>query len=235
MLKESAGKAKVSRGLDHKKLGSGGMMFVLGKGETKQIQFLQELDSIAEYEVHSAKNENDKFRYVPCMERKCPLCKDDNPDVAKTSYRFAINVWNHTDGEVQVLEGGKLLGLQIFQRWETAEEKKPGSFRSRVFDIKKNVGGRFVTYDLAYDPETAGVELEGKRKHDLEEYVNRQMSRFYGTEEDTLTDDDPEPVKERPLKSVAKAEDPEDDLLDSLDDFPPDPDEDIPSPKRRKE
>lgn len=197
MAKKEKLKAKASKGLSpmlHKGLndkrmasGSGNNMAVRYKtGETIEAQFAVDPDDFLEYDLHrfqSGKGKNAKWNYVPCAGEGCPLCDDEDPEVSKTTYRFAAPIWSFADKEMKVLEGPKTLAQQIGRKFKRAEKKKKGSFVKKTYDISK-----LDTVPVSYETEEGDskpVDLKGKTLPDLTAFVTSQMTRYYG---DDMTD-----------------------------------------------
>lgn len=234
--------AKIRKGMKKENVensAGSGKMFFLKRGEEKTIQFLQSPSEFFEFDTHSFEDES-VWQYVPCLAKNCPLCAEDDPDISKTSYRWVANVWNHNDKKIQVLENGRQLGEKVMTRFE----KKPKSFVKRVFDIKKSSGKGQVTYDLdSGDDPAIDPEKVKKKLWDLEEYVQEQVSKYYGSDdEDDLTEDeDEEEVEAEEDEDIEDSEEEDDDeeddeeeeeeedtialLKDSLDDFSDDDEE----------
>lgn len=231
----------INRGMTKSKIQTraSGIFFWLRKGEVKPIQFLETPEQFVEYYVHQFQDEEDRWRYIPCLVKRCPLCREEG-EAGKRRYRFATNVWNVLERKVQILEGGTQLGALILQRYE----RRPSSFLDRIFDLGK-LGRTPVMYDLV-PTEDRGLDESKRRQlklHDVESYIQDQAIQYYGQgdedeereiphdekedeEEDilTLTDKDDE-------EEEAEEEEIDEAWLDSLDEFLEDEEESPKSPR----
>lgn len=214
---------KMFKGLDKKRIekkgGGAGKRLVLDKNKTLPIQFLTKPEEFIEYEIHVFQ-EDGRWEFIPCAGDACPLCVDDDSDRAKTSYRFACNVYNLKDKKVQILEGPKDLAGRIFYRYE----RKPKQFLKRTFELTK-FGGPPVTYDFQAG-EDDPVQLSGLKAHSLEEYLKDEMKRYFGEDLEAVTSSSLEDDDDLDDDLEAEDDDIEDDDDDDLDDDDEDEDED---------
>lgn len=198
MAKVSPGlKPKIFKGLSKKRMGrGGGYKFPRVRFEDDKavvVQFFDppvtESEGFLEFDQHQWR-EGGNWNYVPCAGKKCPLCEDDDDDVAKVRYRFCALVYNLKAKEVQVMEGPTTLAQQIERRY--AKRKK--SFLKRTWDITR-MSGQPTRYDVDSGDDDP-VSLKAKKRLNLEEYVTEAMQRFFGddvpskTSRTALDDDD---------------------------------------------
>lgn len=172
--------AKVYSGLSKSRIAqraaSNTPRLILDKGQTKTIQFLDSPATMKEYDTHSFR-EKGGWKYVPCLEGKCPLCEDEEREVSKTSYRFLANVWSFKDKKVVVLEGGVELSEKILSRFD----RKKKFFMKRTWDITKMSGER-VTYDIDQGEKAVLKDTSDLKLYDLDDYIAAQLQRYYGTD-----------------------------------------------------
>lgn len=146
------------------------------KGQTVPMQFCTTPDEFEEGECHIFR-ENGMWKFIPCADEGCPLCGSDDPEQARTSYRFWANVYNHETKKVEILEGGGNLAIHVHQKYN----RKPSVFCSRVFDLTM-----FPTKPVSFSLERAEEEaLKGSRlakleQHDLIQYMVDEMQAYYG-------------------------------------------------------
>lgn len=174
------------------KQGSGKRLF-LPKGKTVPVVFLTGPDQMKEYDQHVWK-EGSKWKFVPCVEQEdgeCPFCSDDDPQVAKTSYVFAANVWDVKNKCVRVMTGPTKLSMLVLKRYKSRKKQ----WLKTVFDVTQmNVTP--VQYDIdATDEDLPRIKGD---LYDLEEFVQEEFDNFMGNEKvkntsksrSTLDDDD---------------------------------------------
>lgn len=160
--------------------GGGGVRVMFKEGETVPLQFLQEPDSFREYDMHSFREGPKQFVSVPCAGDDCPLCEDDDDDISKTSYQFVCNVYNLKERKVQVCRGGKDIAGKIMLRYE----RKPDRFLKRVFDVTA-MPGNFRTYDVSL-AEEAPVKTANLKLIDLDEWLVKEATEYYGDDRDIV-------------------------------------------------
>lgn len=187
--KKKKGKSKKSSGLsvrtfgglnkkNYTKKGGFGDFVKMDQGDTVLVQFVANIDDDEwwkEIEQHVFK-EKGKWQYVPCLGDNCPLCEDDDPDVAKTSYRFFTVVYDFGEKRLAILEGPKDLSGRIAFRYE----KKKKSFLTRTWDISK-----LKTQPVSYDVESADkkakeIDEEKLKAFDLDKMIQSKAERYFG-------------------------------------------------------
>lgn len=159
--------------------------------ETVSVQFFGDITdetAFKEFDQHQWRDKN--WNYVACLGKNCPLCDDEDEDVAKARYRFVALVYNLEEKQVQVLEGPGTLAQRIILKYE----KRKKSFLRRVWDIT-----RLDTTPTSYDVDTSDedpVDLKGKKKLDLQAYIDESAKRYFGKDvprggsKSALDDDD---------------------------------------------
>lgn len=151
---------------------------VVKAGDTVTVQFLEVPDDMKEFDQHQFRDRNRWF-YVPCAGKNCPLCDDEDPDVAKVNYRFICNVWNFKTKRVEILEGPKTLAGRIQFRWE----RKKKSFLKRTYDVSK-----FDTQPVEWDCDSGdedalpAAKVAKLKKFDLEDDITQSMARYFDSE-----------------------------------------------------
>lgn len=210
---------------NYTKKGNFGDFVKMDVGDTVLVQFVANIDDDQwwkEIEQHVFK-EKGKWQYVPCLGDNCPLCQDDDPEVAKTSYRFFTVVYDFAEKRLAILEGPKDLSGRIAFRYE----KKRKSFLSRTWDVSK-----LKTTPVSYDVESADkkakeIDEEKLATFDLDKMLHAKAVRYFGEDldaakkgskksaldddddEDAIDDeydqDDLEEMSMKELKRVAKA------------------------------
>ena len=104
------------RGMDpDRNVGGGGNFAPRAKlkgGDSGVFQFLAAPGdpAIVEIEEHQWK-EKGRWNYVPCLGDGCPLCDDSDPDVAKTSYKVYVPVYDFSQKKAVLLSGPKTLQI----------------------------------------------------------------------------------------------------------------------------
>lgn len=203
----------------------------LDKGKTVTVQFLfpiNDTDNWKEIDQHQFQERN-RWNYVPCLGDDCPLCADDDRDVAKTTYRFLTNAYDLENKRIAVLEGPKDLSGRIAARFTTlAKKKKSKLFTKKTYDISK-----MDTTPVSYDVETSDDDpvpekrIDLKKCIDLDAYILEQAKRYFGDdmpssgksskrsamddeddeeyEEDEYDEDDLEEMDKSELRKIAKA------------------------------
>jgi hypothetical protein len=195
-------------GLSKKRMekGQASNRLILKQGKTQTVQFLDTPDEMKEFDMHQFQD-GGKWNYVPCAGDDCPLCEDDDPDVARTRYRFICNVYSFSDKAVRVMNGPKDLSGRIMQRYERLRKSAGGSrkkaakrFLSKTYDVTQ-LNTQPVTYDVeAADDEP--VQTDKLKKLDLEAYIINDMKRYFGADGmpdgggKTAMDDDDEDEQE---------------------------------------
>lgn len=183
--------AKTYKGLSKKRMDAakgGGVRFKFKRGEPQPIMFFETPDEMRELDQHQFQDEG-RWQYVPCTGEECPLCEDEDEDVAKTRYRFACNVYNLEEKKVQVLEGPRDLAHRIAFRYE----RKPSRFLKRVYDVTQ-FDGTPISYQIDLADEEP-VRISNKKPHDLDKYIDKAIEFYYGDKKpkkDSLEDDDEE-------------------------------------------
>lgn len=176
-------KAKTYSGLNKDRMASNAFFqdrVNFKKGDSFEGQFLTGIDGFMEYDIH-AFQEKGKWRFIPCAGEDCPLCEDDDPQVSKTSYRACCNVWHSKEKKVMILEGPKDLFSRIATRYKrfAKDAKSRKKWTRTVFEISK-----FATSPISHDVEASdrkAVDPEGLKLHDLQAYVDGEMTRYYGS------------------------------------------------------
>lgn len=184
--------AKSFKGLSKKRMkqkGSVGVSLWLKAGAIVPVQFLTDPEDMLEYDQHIWQV-GKTWNFVPCSGDGCPLCEDDDDDISGTSYGFACNVYNLKDKKVQVLTGSKTLAQLIWYRYE----RKPARFTKRVFELTRFEGSP-AQFDVSPGDE-APVQIAKFKKqlHNLDDYLDSEIQRYFGDEAPTATalDDDDE-------------------------------------------
>jgi len=180
MAKNAARKglsAKTFKGLSKKRMEKGAgnsLRLRLEKNKSHPVQFLETPDEMVEFDQHQFQDGN-RWQYVPCTGEGCPLCDDDDRDVSRVRYRFITNVYSLKERKVLVMEGPKDLAQRVAFRYE----RKPGSFKKRVFDVTM-----FDSNPVSYQVELAEeepVRVKSDQRHDLEKYITDALERYYGS------------------------------------------------------
>lgn len=160
-------------------------------GETVSLQFfgpINDENAFKEFDQHQWRDKN--WNYVACLGKNCPLCDDEEADVAKARYRFVALVYNLGDKQVQILEGPGTLAQRISLKYE----KRPKTFVKKVWDIT-----RLDTVPTSYDVDTSDedpIAISGKKRLDLQAYIDESASRYFGKDipkggaKSALDDDD---------------------------------------------
>lgn len=161
-----------------------GVAAIIKTGSTIPVQFLQKVEDFVEYDNHNWREGKD-WIYVPCAGDKCPLCDDESDEISKKTYRFATNVYNLEARKVQVLEGPKTLARLIYHRYD----RNPAQFQKRVYEVTK-LATQPISYIVDRAEEERTVATKGLKLHDLEEYVLKNMQRYYGDEMPAADADD---------------------------------------------
>lgn len=151
------------------------------KGGTLPVQFLQTPDEFLVYQEHSWQ-EDGKWHFVPCLGEDCPLCEDESDDRRKRGYQWACNVFNHQLKKVQVFKGGKDLGNRIY----TKHEKKPTMFTKRVWEVTKFATSP-ITFEVGISEDDKPIDVSEQKLIDLEEWLTKEVSDFYGEDEPTAS------------------------------------------------
>lgn len=144
--KRFKGKATLSPqihgGLSEDRMKSGGGKFAerveVKTGGLARVQFLtdpSDPNGFVEIDQHQFKA-NGRWNYIACGGKGCPMCKDDDPDVAKINYRFFAVVYDFSKKKVAILEGPKTLSQKIFKAWKRNKKK----FTSTVYEVSKEAG-----------------------------------------------------------------------------------------------
>ena len=133
---------QIHGGLNEDRMKSGGGKFAerveVKTGGMKRVQFLtdpSDPNGFVEIDQHQFKA-NNRWNYIACGGKGCPMCKDDDPEVAKINYRFFAVVWDFSKKKVAILEGPKTLSQKIFKRWKSNKRK----FTSTVYEVSKEAG-----------------------------------------------------------------------------------------------
>lgn len=188
---------------NYTKKGGFGDFVKMDVGDTVLVQFVADISDDEwwkEIEQHVFK-EKGKWQYVPCLGDNCPLCEDDDPEVAKTSYRFFTVVYDFGEKRLAILEGPKDLSGRIAFRYE----KKKKSFLSRTWDVSK-----LKTQPVSYDVESADkkakeIDEEKLKAFDLDKMIQAKAERYFG--EDLAGNK----KSKKPKKSALDDDDDEDD------------------------
>lgn len=183
------------------------------KGTSHVLQFITGLDEFLEYEQHVFRDDEGRWRFVPCGGEDCPLCHDEREDVARTSYSFACLVWNFREKRVMILAGGKKLGLKIYQKWEKCGANANARIRNkkfvqRVYEITAlptNPADWIVDLEpdvRPKDPKILQAQAKKKDAPDLEAYVKEEMEFYFGNSmpKASSLDEDDEDEWDRPRK-----------------------------------
>jgi hypothetical protein len=157
------------------------------KGKSYPVQFVADPGDgtqFIEFWQHQFRD-GQGWKYVPCLEADCPLCKDEDEEVRKRRYRFVTNLYSMRDKKIVILEGPKDLSSRIFRRWESAhkaaESKKKGKakpFTERIYGLTQN-DTQPVTYDVEELTDEDSKKLNPKEFHDLQKYIDSAVQRFY--------------------------------------------------------
>lgn len=232
--KSKAGKAKTSKGLsvqtfaglNKKRLaaaasGGGGQRVKLVAGTPIPLQFLTTPAEFKEYRTHSFR-EDGSWTYVPCLGKKiCPLCKNEEEDVSKTSYRFCANVYNVAEKKVQILDNGSEMAQQIFYRWE----RSPKKFLKKLYEASRFDGKRTSYEVIPAEEQDDALDEKALKKlklHDLQAYIDDGAKRYYGDElpeEDALDDDDDDESDDDDDDADSDDDEDDDDDGEDLDDM----------------
>lgn len=153
--------------------------FRIKNGESGTVMFLEIPKDMKEFDQHQFRDRG-KWNYVPCAGDDCPLCEDEDSDVAKVHYRFVCNVYNLGTKKCEILEGPKTLAGRIRQRYGT-DKKKQKRFLKKTFEISK-LDGETVEWDVETSDEDPVSEkvLANLKKHDLMADITGSMERYFG-------------------------------------------------------
>ena len=184
------------------------------QGDTIQVQVLDLITEFVEYDQHQFRD-GGKWKYVPCGGDGCPLCADDDDEVAKQHYRFSCNVYNHDTKRTEVFEGPKTMSALIAKRYKTIAKKAKGNeeklrklWTNTVFEFSK-MKTQPVTFDVDYgdaDP-VKPAKWEGKT-HDLRKNIVEQFKFYFGDNVD---------ISELDAKEDAEAKSSMDDSISKAD------------------
>lgn len=160
------------------------------QGDTVELQFLDPITSFAEYDQHQFRD-GGKWKYVPCGGENCPLCADDDPEVAKVHYRFSCNVYNHDTKRVEVFEGPKTVSQLVAKRYKKIVAKAKGN-ENKALKLWQNATWQLskmktqpVTFDMEEgdnDP-VSTKKWEGKL-FDLSANIIEQFKFYFGADVD---------------------------------------------------
>lgn len=133
---------QIHGGLNEDRMKSGGGKFAerveVKTGGIARVQFLtdpSDPNGFVEIDQHQFKASG-RWNYIACGGKGCPMCKDDDPEVAAIKYRFFAVVWDFSKKKVAILEGPKTLSQKIFKRWKENKKK----FTSTVYEVSKEAG-----------------------------------------------------------------------------------------------
>jgi hypothetical protein len=172
---------------------------VVKEGETVAVQFAglpTDKDHFREFQQHRWQEGKNKYHQVPCLgEDLCPLCDEDDEDIAKTTYAFIADVWNFKTKKMQVLRGGKNMVGKIALRFEKLKKaNKKSRFLKRVYEITA-IPAQFTDYDVVASESIKPRTLEESDYIDLDEWLMEEVKAYYGDDMPTptsLDDDDDE-------------------------------------------
>lgn len=157
-----------------------------------------------EFDQHQFQDKG--WNYVPCLGEGCPLCEDEDKEVAKKRYRFIASVYSFSDKTLCILEGPKDLSGRIARKWKAAEKKKKGSFTKTVFDLTK-VDSQPVGYEVDVNDDRKVVDIDVSKAPSLQEYLDSSARRFFG--DGHPADSGKKKKKGKPKKSALDDEDEE--------------------------
>lgn len=167
---------QISGGLSEERMKSGGGRFAerveVKTGGIARVQFLTDPTDemgFVEIDQHQFKA-GGRWNYIACGGKGCPMCKDDDPDVAKINYRFFAVVYDFQKKGVAILEGPKTLSQKIFKRWKSNKKK----FTSTVYEVSKEAGPP-VQWDIGIinkkPTSTKDLEMLDIRKNIIEQFT----------------------------------------------------------------
>ena len=144
----------------------------LPMGKPVMVQFLDTPDEMKEYDIHSFQS-GGKWRYVPCTGHDdCPLCNDDDPEVAKQKYRFCCNAYDVKRKKVGIVEGPQALAVRIMGRFKG----RPETFKKKVFMVTK-MNTTPVSFDIDVVDDKYAFRVK-EAKLDLDEFVKEEHEAF---------------------------------------------------------
>lgn len=176
-------KGKVFGGLHkdrYEKRARGADRLELQQGDSAVVQFVAPItDEKFWKEIDQHQFQDKGWRYVPCLGEGCPLCDDDDKDVAKTTYRFFTVVWDFKEKRLAVAEGPKDLSGRIGRRYEGLKKKgKEDTFLKKTYLVSKNKTTP-VSYDIETDDKKP-VKIDLSKAPDLDAYIEDQKVRYFG-------------------------------------------------------
>jgi hypothetical protein len=163
---------------------SSGKRLFLPKGKTVPVLFPKDPSDpsgFMEFDQHVWK-EGSKWNFVPCIANDddpdaCPLCNEDDPAIAKTSYAFACQVWDVKNKCWRVMTGPGKLSQLIVNRWKSRKK----SFTRVVFDITQ-MDTKPVSYDVDATEEDP-PKVKGD-PYDLDEFLAEEFQKAIGGDTD---------------------------------------------------
>lgn len=211
----------VNRGMDpNRNVGGGGSFAPKAKlkaGESGDYQFLVAPGdpAIVEIEEHQWKEKGD-WHYVPCLTslgfKKCPLCEDSDPDVAGTSYKVYLPVWDFQQKKAVLLAGPKTLRRLIIDRWE----KNKKDFLNRTWSLSRfkespwwdmDRGERKALNDKKRKEITDLPDAEAHVMSEARQFFGKKLDKMMGggkVKDDKPTALDDEPYTKKNLKGLGK-------------------------------
>lgn len=174
-------KAQFHKGLTKKKMakrsGGSGPRVKVEDDKPNTLQFYVDPDEFTEFEQHGWQS-GGRWYFVPCAGEGCPLCTSEDDRQRKTNYRFAAPVYDLKKKESSILEGPQTMAAIIFRRYESAERRRAGLFRRKVWDVTR-FSGTPTTFDCEESEHAAKNPANLPEALDTAKYVQSQMERYY--------------------------------------------------------
>lgn len=119
----------------------------LEDGAKKRIRFLVDEDGLLSLKYHNVTlkvNGKKQYRKYACTEDEtCLLCKCEDKDIKKVSYRFRIPVLDIEADEVAIWEGGVKVAQQLIDVFD-----EYGTLTDRDYKLSRTGTGLGTTYNL---------------------------------------------------------------------------------------
>ena len=106
------------------------------------------------------RNEKGELRTAICKDPKVCTVASSHPDLQAPSSRYAIYVFDRTDGKLKVMEGPKTVFLPFRQRFEVTGKDPAGSTTGGDWLIDIQGTGKATKYTLTYIEDTPLTQNE---------------------------------------------------------------------------
>lgn len=132
---------------------------------------------IEEHQWSEGKGSKVKWFFVPCAGEGCPLCDDDDKDVAATNYQLYVNVYDFDQKKVVLLKGPKTLTRLILDRYK----KNKKEFVRRAWDISRKKASPWWDMERSEDDGLSDKKLKALTPIDAREHIRSEFDQFFGT------------------------------------------------------